>query len=90
MEQIILFCRNINAESLRFKIYNRLVQASICLQVASLIFHTVQVDKKSTAIKNTWSVWSNQQMLTDKLLWQLTDEKNQPHQKCLPGSNLKQ
>lgn len=81
MEQIILFCGNVNAESWRFKIYSHLVQASICLQVASLIFHTAQVDKKSTAIKNTWSVWSNQQMLTYKLLWQLTDEKKNNHTK---------
>lgn len=73
MEPVILLCGNTNTESLSFKIYSHLDQARICLQVDSLIFHIVQVDKKSTAIKNTWSVWSNWQMLTDKLLWQLTD-----------------
>lgn len=58
MEPIILLHGNLNTESLRFKIYNHLDQESICLKVDSLIFHTVHVDKKYTAIKNTLSVWS--------------------------------
>lgn len=91
IKTIILLCGNTSTKSLKFKIYSYLDQAMICLQVDLLIFDTFQATQICTAIKNIWSVWSSQQMLTHKLFWQLTDRKKKNDTKqCLPGSNLKQ